>query len=346
MLGKKNRFEQNGLSFGLINNIQRISLIKNDFYKKALQVVNSVRLQITPGNLRTIGEEPLFYNNLFLDENNSVFTLTRHKKQMPKLAKDLQNRNQSREILVIDTIRKLKACINNIAFSHNQENVYLLDTEHGQQDIGNLPFKDIYLKFLNDNEERREWETRWENILGVENIVWNEIWETLYNKVHNPTIQSSIWEMFHLNFWSGYRAGEFCKLCRENESNTSHISNECSVLREILKAFNINNIFNNKVDISFGKAGDAYNNFILFHIKAVVFRSRFQNSPSKELCMSILINKTKIKIKKDLENRHLIATLKGSIDQFKRQFKTSLDERIDTIRLCTINNDNVLQFLL
>ena len=346
LIGRKNRFELNGLSFGLITNLQRINLIKNEYYKKALQVVNSVGLVLKPGNIRTISAEPLFYNQFFLDATDNVFTLTRYKRFMPKLVKELQSTNPSREPLVRDTIQQLRVCINNIEFTNKQNNVYMIQTQNEEHNIEKLSFKDIYLKFLNEKPERREWEARWEHLLNVENIKWQEIWQNIYDKIHNQTVQSSLWETLHLNFWSGYKAGEICKLCRERENDTSHIANNCSVLKEILKAFSLNNKFNNKYDLSFGKSEDSYNNFILFHIKSIVFRARFWITLSKEQCISNLINRAKRKIKEDLESRYHIAMAKGSIQQFSETFKTSMAVGVDTIRLCTINNDYSLHFLI
>ena len=65
LIGKNNRFGQTGLSYGIISNLDLINKIKNDFYKSALKTMNSIELHIRPGSIRTIQNEPLFYNKMF-----------------------------------------------------------------------------------------------------------------------------------------------------------------------------------------------------------------------------------------------------------------------------------------
>ena len=91
LIGNSPKQAHYGLSYGLISHINHIKRIKNDFYRGALEITNSLNINMRPGKISTIYNEPLFYNSLFLDANNRVFTLSRFKKQMPKTVKEAQN---------------------------------------------------------------------------------------------------------------------------------------------------------------------------------------------------------------------------------------------------------------
>ena len=342
LVGKDNKYGQNGLGFGLITNLERIKEIKNDFYKRALKLVNSTDLILKPGNIRSIYDEPLFYNKLILERNNETFTLTRHKRIMPKKVKDLQTHTYHREPEIVETIQRLRTSINNIDFANKSENEYHIKIDNKLCDIRNLPFKNIYLKYLKDKHEIREWEDKWANILNRNDLEWTNIWKRVLDEINSPHVQSSIWETIHLNFWSGYKAGEECKLCREVERDTSHITNECCVLREILKEFRIHNKFNDNFKISFGLENERFHNYILFHIKSVVFRARFQTFTSKDLCTSRLINKCKARIREDIQNRYNLAKLLGKLDNFSSNFVVDNE----AFSLCVLNEaqDLIIRF--
>ena len=89
--------------------------------------------------------------------------------------------------------------------------------------ISDLKFKIIYLKFLNNKAEVREWEDKWVNNLHTDNINWGQIWQNQNNHIHNHRIKSALWEITHLNFWSRFKAGERCHLCNEVEDDSFHI---------------------------------------------------------------------------------------------------------------------------
>ena len=72
--------------------------------------------------------------------------------------KDIRGQANSREKDVTDMFRKLKDCLNSIGMSSTGENEYCIDIENKMYNINNLKFKDIYVEFLNNKEETREWE--------------------------------------------------------------------------------------------------------------------------------------------------------------------------------------------
>ena len=54
-------------------------------------------------------------------------------------------------------------------------------------------------------------------------------------------VQSSIWQMIHRNFFSGYkkmyRNDGKCKLCKTIESKRTHIFMDCIITKQILDQF-------------------------------------------------------------------------------------------------------------
>ena len=295
-----NYLGQQGLSYGLISHINRIKMIQNDFYRYALEIANSLNIMMKPGKINTILKEPLFYNTLIMDTNNRVFTLSRLKNQMPKTVKEIQNFPFSREPVVNETVRNLKIAINNIDIANKDWNEFNVRIGNDLIDINKAEFKDIYLMFLGEKTEIREWETRMNNYLQTPGTNWEKVWQNLHNKINITYVKSALWEMYHLNFWSGYRAGEFCSLCKEYEEDITHILNSCPVLIEILRTFNIHNIFNTKIKRTFGTDDDPLTNFLLYHIKTVVFRSRFKTFISIDVGRNYAINKCKENIKMTL----------------------------------------------
>lgn len=156
--------------------------------------------------------------------------------------------------------------------------------------------------------------------------------------------------MHHLNFWSGYRAKERCSLCKEYEEDITHILNNCPILKEILRTFNIHNICDTKIRITFGMDKEPLTNFILYHIKSVVFRSRFMVFHSKEVCKVSLISKCRQNIKKDLRIRFNLAKLKGKIDEFTSRFRPNSSgnstNEVSSLEVCAFNENNELEFTL
>ena len=155
--------------------------------------------------------------------------------------KDIRGQVNSREKEVTDMFKRLKDCLILIGMSSTGENEYCINIENKTYNINNRKFKEIYVTFLNTKEETREWEHKWNNILQNDNINWANVWSNLNKNINNNYVKSAIWEMHHLNFWSGF-------------------------LNEILETFNLNVKYDDKIKISFGIENDQVSNFIFFHI--------------------------------------------------------------------------------
>ena len=320
LVGNYTKHRQYGLSYGLLNNKIRILAIKNEFYRNALRIICELDIILKPSNINTIQEEPLFHNSAFRDPvSNGPFKLTRFKNQMPKNVKNLLNFQHSREQEINETVRKLRQCINSIHYTQKGHNELYVSVNNEGKNINELDFKNLYLLFLNKINVNKEWEMRWENYLNLRNIDWKPIWKRIHT-IDNYYITSAFWEMFHLNYWSNYRANEKCKLCNEIENNITHIICDCKMIDELMHFFNINQIYDNKLKIAFGQNTHNIDNLIFGHIKSVIFRSRFELFPNYDTCKKKLIQKCKNNLIRDLRYRFKMAKIANKIQEFKDKF--------------------------
>ena len=348
LVGDSQTQKQYGLSYGLFNNPIRIRLIKNDFYKNALEIIKSLEIRIKPGNYRSIENEPLFYNTLIINpRTNSPFELRRFKNQMPTKIKAIQSFPRSNIPEVNETIRNLRQSINNIDFESKEVNEFWVKIDNAEQNISTGDFKSLYQIFLNKKNVNKEWENRWLNYLTVDEIEWERIWKRMHNNINNNYTKSACWEMLHLNFWSNFRANENCHLCRELENGITHIVNECNILIDLIRCFKLNDIFDNKDKITFGSDNNKLANYILFHIKAVVFRARFKVFDSPEICKLQLRAKIIKSIKRDLIPKFEKAKRENKITEFRKVFLLSNQAGIvNDIYFWQISSNNFLEFLV
>ena len=187
-------------------------------------------------------------------------------------------------------------------------------------DISNMSSKNIYLFFLHKKEVDKEWEVKWENYLQPNALSWSDIWGNIFDHCHSPHVKSSMWEIIHLNFWSGYKARENCKLCNTQERNNFHITNECIFLLDLLHLFNINTYYNDNYKLSFGIIDDPGKNFVLYHIKSAIFKARFRTFTSPTACRSFLTNKCKRNIIFDLRSIFTTSKRNNKLDEFNNNF--------------------------
>ena len=106
-------------------------------------------------------------------------------------------------------------------------------------------FKIVYNNILINNQPHvRVWENKWSLDLGpISRIEWEQIWSLVHNRISKFSVQSSIWEMIHRNFICGYSlslmniSGGVCKLCRQVESQRTHIFMHCTITDKVYQHF-------------------------------------------------------------------------------------------------------------
>ena len=271
---------------------------------------------------------------MFLDENFMNFKITRFNNSIPKKVKDIRTLVSIGVSENAATIQKIRRCIHNIEISNKTTNEYFIRVGSSDINLNEIDSKQLYVILLEGKNEIREWEGQWESLLQNVNIDWSKVWNNIHLKIHNPYVQSAIWEMVHLNFWSGYKAGEVCNLCGEIESNSAHITTSCSILKNIISSLNMNHKFNTSFSISFGIKEPTYD-YILYHIKTVIFKARFKTFTNSSLCLIHLTEKCKSAITKDLQKIYFLAKYKGLVDVFLDTFSSiSIQSNIGSL-----NND-------
>ena len=243
LIGKSTKYQHYRLSFGLVTNLDRIKLIKEKTLRDTLTIVNKLDIKMTPGNIKYILDEPLFYNPLLKDTNGETFKIPvfeKNKQALPKTIGYLKQINKNLDVRSHTILRDIKHALTQLNYSGANRNSFFLNRENQDFDISDISFKELYILVLADNKISKEWEGKWESYLSTE-VTWKEIWRNIHSNMHNPYIKSAFWETIHLNFWSGHKARENCKLCGEVETSDMHITNECKTLFSLIRSFKINN---------------------------------------------------------------------------------------------------------
>ena len=339
LIGKSTKYHQDKLSFGLITNLERIKLIKVKSLRDTLIILNKLEFQLKPGNIKRILEEPIFYNKLLKNENGDTFSfpiLEKNKQFLPKTIKELNQITRTFDPRSNTILRNIKQALAQISFTGNENNAFILKKGDQFIDISGLSFKELYILILSEKQVNREWENKWEIYLGTE-VVWEEIWRNVQNKMHNPHTKSAIWEMIHLNFWSGHKAQEKCKLCGEDEISDMHITNECKTMLFLLRTFKIKNFLNSKYEIAFGSSNQKLVNWVLFIIKKIIFRARFKDFANHVTRLQYLLNKCKREITNYVKNHYAEATHLDNINSFKTDFMSDPNYTI-----CEITNGELV----
>jgi hypothetical protein len=188
----------------------------------------------------------------------------------------------------------------------------------------------------------------------MEENEWNRIWQSVHDNIIPYDVQSSIWEMLHLNFYCGYKerllnyGTGHCKLCGDLEEGVHHIVINCSVLVGCINDFidiisGMRNEVVSKDELAFGLAGtgiqtidkkDKLRNLIIFIIRMVVFKNRHTNYGSRQNAIWVLRAKINYKIREVLKERYIVYKYKYTISDYANSYL------IDNI-LGNIQNNNL-----
>ena len=330
LIGKSTKYQHDRLSFGLVTNLDRIKLIKEKTLRDTLTIVNKLDIKMTPGNIKYILDEPLFYNPLLKDTNGETFKIPvfeKNKQALPKTIGDLKQINKNLDVRSNTILRDIKHALTQLNYSGANRNSFFLNRENQDFDISDISFKELYILVLADNKISKEWEGKWESYLSTE-VTWKEIWRNIHSNMHNPYTKSAIWETIHLNFWSGHKARENCKLCGEVETSDMHITNECKTLFSLIRSFKINDFYNSKLKVTFGVKDHISTNFVFFIIKKVIFRARFKEFVNQAACIQYLLNKCKREIRNGINTHFVAATHFDKINAFKENFMSNPNYKI------------------
>ena len=172
--------------------------------------------------------------------------------------------------------------------------------------------------------------------LNKENIDWEQIWLTIHNSTLKYEIQSSIWEMIHRNYICGYilkqmhKTDGICKLCNMLERQRTHIFMKCNIIKSLYLYFNalllqLDSRNLTEEEMAFGIYEDksskiSLRNYITFVIRHIVYRNRNLQISIGGNITTVLKQKIRYYIKKDLKEKFDIAKINKDVENFKNKY--------------------------
>ena len=339
LIGNSTRYKQKGLSFGLTTNKDRIKLIKNGFYKEVLTNFNELGIQLEPGNRRLIHNEPIFYSKFFTNSNGEHFLPDENSNNPLTIIELMKNREDT------PNIREMKRTLNSIAYTSQNNNKLVFESNNEEKfSFDKLEFKNLYSELISRKHVLKHWEGKWEEFFLTNQQVqindWGKIWGTVHSKINNPHIISAIWESLHLNYWSSFKANENCKICNEETSNNMHIVTECRILMEAVDHFKILNFISNKMILAFGCENELVN-FVLYHLKKIIFRNRFKSFQNYNQAKNQIFQKCRLALQNDLEDKLFWAIKTKTKTHFENKFLFQTN-----FQLCQISDSNKIVLLI
>ena len=323
------------------------------YYANAIKQWRSLDITFEVVNTRSIMNEIIFFNNLLRDRSNNIykfFNSNNIQTILPKYFKDLPVTRRLTQVSI--TNRNIISNINQSYWDMCNNRLGKVETDRYSIKIGaiytnidELSSKQIYWGILNRKHVDKIWETKWNGILryytlDIECSEWERIWGNIHDNIIPYDIQSSIWELLHLNFYCGYKekmlnyGTGICNLCGELEEGSQHIVVTCRVLwgcmnrfSGILRRFKDINVSND--EIAFGLAGadiheldnkDRLRNLVTFVIRKTVFKNRHKRFGGVHNTINVLEAKICYKLKDILKDMYILYKYKFSINDFVDKF--------------------------
>ena len=296
-------------------------------------------------NFNSIKNDWIYDNMLLTNDEGRVFQPPGYYSEetmpsyVPRYFKDLPVQIPLRDMrgVLRTIIPNINKQYSKIKYTNKDHDAFSLSKGDELSDISKGSFKIIYNFILMEKSVTiRIWEQKWRDELNKENLNWDNIWNNINEKMFNYKIQSSIWEMVHRNFISGYilrqmhKSDGICKLCKKIERQRTHIFMKCNVILQLYRYFLVLLKRCDSRDITEEeKAFGIYEqrnpninlrNYITFVIRHIVYRNRNLTYNSGENILTIMINKVNFYIRKDLLEKFNIAKYNNEIQQFKAKY--------------------------
>lgn len=374
-LHKVTKFEVNGIERYIVDNLigsfrgiiglkilnhnVELSNFRNidPFYRKAIKLWKQLGIQFQPASIRNIRYEIIYRNSLLTDNTNNTFpffNMNNNHSLLPMCFRDLPVTHRltafsSNNRITISRLNmsywNFISTFNSSQQFHCTENCYTYGTNEDIIDVGNITFKDLYMRMISAKSITRGWEAKWNTLLrfytlDLDEDGWKSIWDNIHDNLIPYDIQSTIWSLIHLNFYCGYKEKLFgygdgiCKLCGQAEEGVHHIVINCVVLERSLINFypylirlNESNIC--KDEIAFGLAGisteeltnkDKLRNLITFVIRSVCFKNRYIDFRGVENAVMALNSKIKFKLRQILKDYWIYYKHNEAIHTFKEKY--------------------------
>ena len=209
------------------------------FYKEAL--LSLAKLDIKKGieNINAWDREHIFYNPLFLTEEDKTLTLTGYCKKNNIYTYNQLLQEKQKELNKLKHDKALLRLLNKIKINTTIRREEVLVKGNGEEiNFNQLSQKNLYeenlYKMLTDHPSQVKWALKL-NVL----LVWDEIWNTVHNFLSSNSTKTIIWQQIHLNFYTQYSYNKWhnkqdpCPLCLAIPQNIYHIILHCQFTNKI-----------------------------------------------------------------------------------------------------------------
>jgi len=318
--------------------------IGNKYYKNAYKIWLKMDIFFLPTSFESIKNDWIYHNLLLTDDDGRVFKppgmyTNGYPAYSPTRFDDLPVRVPIGDLRGVyrALIPKINNAYYNIVFSHEDEDSFQITklNEEKMYKINDF-FKDVYSSILSKSDSTVNiWENKWASELGNgEEIVWDQVWDCVHNNITNYKVQSSIWEMIHRNYICAYiltqmyRGDGICKLCKNIERTRTHVFMNCEVIESLYQQFGYILSQLGPTTVSENeKAFGLYNeqddsksrlrNYVTYTIRHIVFRNRNIDFALDAHVVTIMANKIKAYIRRDLKERYYLYKYKNKLNIFK-----------------------------
>ena len=226
------------------NFLTRTMKISNPFYKEALRSLSMFKRKkgITePGDW---DKENVFYNPLILSKTGKTLKETKYftDNKIYKLGQLLHEKSKEARKVPYDA--KAVTLVNNISLEMGgmdhgvikDHTVFLGNTKVVK--MSQITQKDLYedaiLYKSRDHFHQVKWITKLNTV-----ILWEEVWNSLYDPLVSNETRTAIWEQLHLNFYTQYsynkwhKVSDPCPLCEKIPESIFHIILHCDFANSI-----------------------------------------------------------------------------------------------------------------
>ena len=208
------------------------------FYKEALLAISLFTRKKGILDIDKWDTEHIFYNPLFLNENEKPFILTKHfdEKKVYTLGQLLEENGKMRMRLPYDKV--LVKLYNKIhmAITPRYDEIELSDGSPLVFDAVTQKalYEEALMKTCFDHHSPVKWASR----LGDTVIQWDLFWKNLHeNYLLSNRVKTTIWQQLHLNFYTQFSYNKWhhtqnpCPLCKEIPQSIFHTILDCKIVR-------------------------------------------------------------------------------------------------------------------
>ena len=323
------------------------------FYLNSIKAWRDMVISWQAVNINSIRDEVIYDNTLLTGSSNRTFpffNVSNRQRHIPMFFKDLPITVNPTHIAIRN--RPIISQINHAYWNLRYNKLGQVNTSGFYKQIneqtklfGTITFKCLYKQAIAERGIDKIWENKWNTLLrfytlDIDVDEWNRIWCGIHDRLYNFELQSTIWEIIHLNFYCGYKERIMsygdgkCKLCGEVEQGSHHIIFECYVLKASIELFmhiltQLSDIELSNDELVFGLVAlpseelDAkckLRNLVTFVIRHCVFRSRAIEFTNRNSAIRAMKNKIKYKLNEFLTDKWLHFKYKVSENEFKKLY--------------------------